>query len=85
MPSPLLHVNGGCTMNEYIKLEVILETLRTARSTIGTLDRPPNHYGYEDFETPALRDLYYELNAMCIKVAALRDATAEATTEEGEG
>lgn len=68
-------------MNEYIKLEAILSALRSARDTIGTLDRPAHKHGYEDFATRELREMFYAINDWCITLRSMQ----ETLEENGEG
>lgn len=55
------------------KLETILETIRHARDVIGLLDRDPGCYDWDDFKTPELRDMYYQLNSMACKLYDMQE------------
>lgn len=68
-------------MNEAAKLRAISCALYSTKDIIETLDRPRYTYGYDDFATPELRDMFYQLNDMCITLSCMRDALEE----NGEG
>lgn len=59
------------------KIEIILETVRHARDVIGLLDRPAGSYEYDDFKTPELREMYYQLNSMACELYKMQEAAGE--------
>ena len=61
-------------MNEYAKLNAIYTAIYSAKDIIETLDRPAGKYGFDDFETPELRDMFYDLNHMNLKLTKMIDA-----------
>ena len=61
-------------MNEYAKLKAIYSAIYSAKEIIETLDRPAGKYGFDDFETPELRDMFYDLNRMNCKLTKMIEA-----------
>ena len=57
-------------MSEEKKLEMVHEILNQAKRLIDQVYRPEDKIccHYEDFTDEYVRDIYYELNNMCIKL-----------------
>jgi hypothetical protein len=47
---------------------IILASLRNAKDIIGLAVRPSGATGYNSFEDTEIRDMYYAINEMCIRI-----------------
>lgn len=61
-------------MNEKQKLRAVNEAVWAAKEIIRALDTAPcGIVRYNDFQTPELRDMFYELNDMNIKLTEMME------------
>lgn len=61
-------------MNEKQKLRVIYEAVWAAKEIIRQLDTAPcGIVRYSDFQTPELRDMFYDLNDMNCKLTEMME------------
>jgi hypothetical protein len=49
-------------------LRIINEALMNARNIIEIAARPAGSFDYNDFTDDQLRDMFYEINSMCLKL-----------------
>jgi hypothetical protein len=47
---------------------IILTSLRNAKDIIGLASRPVGATGYDSFDDTEIRDMYYAINEMCIRI-----------------
>lgn len=49
-------------------LKIIIKSLEYVRDLIGIVARPEGKFEYDSFEDDELRDMYYDINSMCVSV-----------------
>jgi hypothetical protein len=59
------------------EIKIMLEAVRHAQDVIGLIARPKGKYGYDDFTNPTVRDMFYDLNQMCIVLGKLKENKGE--------
>jgi hypothetical protein len=61
-------IKKGAIVMEEKNLMIILASLRNAKDIIGLAVRPYGATGCNSFEDTEIRDMYYAINEMCIRI-----------------